>query len=75
MIIPASIALLLNVNGGTDTERERRLDIAQFSFETGCLIGAQESCSGSDAVECRERALKSCPESAKKYRNWLENGK
>lgn len=70
MIIPTAVVALM-MSGASDLERERRLDIAYYSFETGCLIAHTKVC---ETSKCKEDALAYCAKNAKAFREWIKNG-
>jgi hypothetical protein len=60
-------------------ETKRRLEIAEHSFATGCLVSALNSCSFATGelakARCRGAAMDSCEPAAVKFRKWIEQGK
>jgi hypothetical protein len=55
------------------------LDMAFYSYQTGCYNEAQLICSriekDEDRSECFNLALDSCPKMAKQFRDWIATGK
>jgi hypothetical protein len=64
-----------------DVQRERRMQLAQNAYETGCYTAAQKLCpeyttGEPDAVQdCYDAALGFCGPDAENFRHWLEGNK
>lgn len=50
------------------------LEMAEVSYETGCLNSALSSCSGTiERGACYDQAIRLCPVEAKVFRSWIAN--
>lgn len=59
-------------------EKERRMKMAFYSYQTGCYDSAKIACghtyTDDDRYNCYEHALAYCPANAKTFTDWVSHG-
>lgn len=54
---------------------DKRMDLAEYSFITGCYAGALSFCpTNINPDKCYELALQTCPKRGNLYKEWLKKG-
>ena len=73
------LLLLILTSCATETDRTKRMKTAELSYASGCYHASIYVCekylNAPEKFSCYEEMNTLCPDGAKRFRNWLENGK
>ena len=59
-------------------QRDRRLELANYTYQTACYMGAIQQCGHFKWItreECYQDAIDTCPSKAIQFVEWLKNNK
>lgn len=67
------------ISCATDSDRTKQMRIAELSYSGGCYYASiyvcQKYLKEPEKFSCYEEMNSACPDVAKRFRSWLENGK